>query len=169
MSWRGLTIGKAWSVLCPSELSSCYYDCNEAPECKVSLEPTRVRHHAQGSWMHVPLPTPWSAASLLFSSTVRQCVVVNCADQASALLSLSQAEVDAQCSGSSDLYEAWFVSACVHLQTAGDCEQYNFGVSEQTNLAIASPTTGQAPCLTASNILGSERFERIRMPRTYII
>eukprot|EP00966_Prymnesium_polylepis_P328901 7384672-Prymnesium_polylepis.1 len=63
------TIGKAWSVTCPSELSSCYYDCNEAPECKVSLEPTRVRQHTQGSWMHVPLPTPWSAASLLFSAT----------------------------------------------------------------------------------------------------
>ena len=127
---------------CPAALSSCYYDCNEAASCKVSLEPTVAQQHTQGSWYNVPLPSPWSAMSLLFSSTIKQCVVVDCADQASALSDLSQAEIDSQCSGSTNIQDAWFASACVHLQSAGNCDQDNFGVSEQTNLAIASPTTG---------------------------
>merc|ERR1712185_370533 len=30
------TIGKAWAVSCPAELSSCYYDCNDAFSCRAS-------------------------------------------------------------------------------------------------------------------------------------
>ncbi|KAL1520808.1 hypothetical protein AB1Y20_022370 [Prymnesium parvum] len=135
------TTDKVWNVNCPSQLGSCYFDCNETSTCKVALEPTLVRQQAQGSWYEVPLPSTWSAFSLLFTGTIKRCFVVDCDNQAAALGDLTQAEIDAQCGGRENIHDAWFSSTCVHLDSAGDCENENFAVSELTNLVIAAPTT----------------------------
>jgi len=115
---------KSWTVECPQTISSsCYYDCIEDEACKVSFEPQPIRTLAQGSWFSVPVPAPWVGLSLLFTGSIKQCVVVNCNLPASFFLGqLTQAEIDAQCSPANGIHHAWFADSCIHMEVDSSCD-----------------------------------------------
>ena len=69
------TISASWVVSCPSYLAAdaCFYDCNDAPACLHSIAPVLSEVVFSGSWYRVPLPSGWTAFSLLFTSGMEEC------------------------------------------------------------------------------------------------
>ena len=121
---RGMaaTIIPTWSVSCPSNLGagSCYYDCNAASSCMHSIAPVLSEQVTGGSWYRIPLPSGWTAFSLLFQVGM------------------------VECRSSSP------TTVCIQLESNSACENENFAVSRLTRLAIAAPTSGADKCASNS-------------------
>ena len=57
---------RSWVVNCDSRADGlCYYDCSDAPSCMHSIAPVLSERVSNGRWYRVPLPSEWTAFSLL--------------------------------------------------------------------------------------------------------
>ena len=69
------SIAATWSVACPSHVTAdlCYYDCNDSAGCMHSLAPVLSGEVGGGRWYVVPLPSGWTAFSVLFKTGMIVC------------------------------------------------------------------------------------------------